>query len=64
MSAPKRPQCGERHFWARLSPDAVREIRRDHMAYARGYGEIARRYGVNWATVRDVVKYRTWRHVR
>lgn len=65
-SAPINPPRGERQHNARLTPDIVRALRAEHMAYirGRGYSALAKRYGVAWPTVRDVVTYRTWRHVR
>lgn len=60
MSAP----LGEKHGLSKLNEQAVREIRAGYLAYIRGYGYWAAKYGVNWATVRDVVQYATWPHVR
>jgi len=51
------------HHRARLTEEQVREIRSKYLAYVRGYGYFAQRFGVNWVTVRDVVQYKTWRHV-
>ena len=60
MSAP----LGVNHGHSKLTDGAVREIRREYLAYIRGYGYFAKKFGVNWATVRDVVQARTWPHVR
>ena len=48
---------------ARLTAERVVIIRRDYLAYVRGYGYFAKMFGVNWATVRDVIAYKTWRKV-
>lgn len=50
---------GERHVNARLTEEDVREIRASRL----GSGTLARRLGVNKATVKDVRARRTWRHI-
>lgn len=44
-----------------LTDAQVREIRASHMAYikGRGYGAIAKRYGVGESTIRDIITMRT-----
>ena len=64
MSAPKRPASGSLHYRAKLTPEKVRAIRQMHMAYVMGYKTIAERMGVSWSAVRDVVQYKTWRHIK
>ena len=56
-------RSGTAHYKARLTPELVRTLRAEHFAYVTGYATLGRRYGLPWATVRDVVTYRTWRHV-
>jgi hypothetical protein len=60
---------GERMAAARLTEDAVREIRRAYRPQSRpGLGDgnvkqLAQRYGVKWDTVLKVVRRALWRHV-
>ena len=57
-----RSARGESIHRARLTADAVRQVRAMH-SEGSGYRTIAEIFRVNWATVRDVVKGRTWTHV-
>lgn len=59
VSAPN----GERHGHAKLTREKVTEIRSRFLAYVMSYERLARIYGVKASTVRDVVNFRTWRHV-
>jgi hypothetical protein len=54
---------GERHPVARLTEDAVRDIRRWHSC-GETQRAIADRLGVSFVTVSDVLRGVTWRHVR
>jgi hypothetical protein len=69
-----RRGLGENHKNAKLTPSAVRSIRR---AYGRWDGdmrryhrdgptihELAQRHGVGKNAIRSVIKRETWRHVR
>lgn len=51
--------CGERHFRARLTSAAVKEMRGLPMSHA----QLAHKYGVSRATVAAAMQRRTWRHV-
>lgn len=53
-------RSGEGHHRAKLTANAVRDIRQNFMRYVRGYNHWARKYGVHLSTIRDVVSYRTW----
>jgi len=57
-------RVGDWHGMARLDESAVRYIRANYFAYIRGYGHLAQMFGVKDSTVRDIVTYRTWRHVQ
>ena len=59
MGAP----VGEKHGHAKLDRDKVTQIRSRYLAHVMSYGRLARIFGVRESTVRDVVQYRTWRHV-
>lgn len=48
---------------ARLSEDAVRQIRTGHAAGAATCLELAERFGVTESTIGSVVRRETWRHV-
>ena len=49
-----------------LTDEQVRDIRKEHLAYisGRGYGAIAKRYGVGESTIRDIITYRTRVYVK
>lgn len=49
-----------------LTADQVKEIRKKYMAYivGRGYGALAKEYGVGESTIRDCIKYWTYTGVR
>ena len=66
MVAKGRSSRGERQHGARLTEDAVRFIRENWSPYNRaGISAIrlAKMFGVDDATVRDVLHRRTWTHV-
>lgn len=52
---------GEMHYRSHLTEDQVREIRK-HGKNAT-YEEIAQKYNVTKATIRDVILFRTWKHI-
>ena len=54
---------GERHGSARLTEDAVRDIRRRFKPYKVTRDQLAREYGVSGTTIQSVVERRTWKHV-
>lgn len=60
MGAPS----GERHGRSKLTAYFVRQIRERHLAYVVSYEKLAKDYEVSPVTIRDVVKFKTWRHVR
>jgi DNA invertase Pin-like site-specific DNA recombinase len=53
---------GSAHGRARLTEAAVVEIRKRH-ADGASVTRLAQLFHVGWATVRDVVKRKNWRHV-
>ena len=55
--------AGEHHYRARLTADKVRRIRAAYFPPFAGYGRLAKEFGVGESTIRDVITYRTWRHV-
>lgn len=66
--APLKPKRGEGHFRARLNTTSVLEIRSLYASWKaagshKGYAELGDMFGVDWSTIRDVVKRRTWGHV-
>lgn len=52
---------GEQHYLSKLTENDVREIR--SITEKVSYQEIADRYHVSKATIRDVMLYRTWRTI-
>jgi HNH endonuclease len=59
---PEKWKRGEGHYEAKLTDDAVREMRALHAA-GMGYKSLARRYGISTETAHRAVKKRTWKHV-
>jgi hypothetical protein len=57
------PVSGDRHVFAKLTDDAVRDIRARHAEGAISISALAREYGVSRATLRSVLNSTTWRHV-
>ncbi len=53
---------GERNGAAKLTESDVRTIRRRHAA-RESIASLARAYGVSSRTIRDIVRYVTWRHM-
>lgn len=47
----------------KVSDDQVREMRKLHLAYVRGYGYLAARFNCGVSTVRDIVTFRTRKSV-
>lgn len=58
----RSPPIGELNGSAILTQDSVREIRNLHVA-GNGIRALARQFGTTPATIRNVVRRRTWRHV-
>lgn len=54
---------GTRLYISKLDDEKVREIRRQHATTNCSYGSLGRAFGVDAATIRDVVVRRTWKHV-
>lgn len=51
------------HHRAKLTAEQVRQMRREHIPYVCGYGELALRYGCGESTVRDIVQFKTRKNV-
>ena len=47
------------HHRAKLPDSAVLSMRKEYLAYVRGYGYLAKKYGCGESTVRDIVNYCT-----
>lgn len=52
---------GESHYYSQLTEDAVREIRREYRRF--NVKNLADKFKVSIATIRDVAKRRSWRHI-
>jgi len=59
-------RIGSWHGRAKLTEEQVAKARAEHRPGVRGRGilALAKRYGVAMATMRDVLSYATWPHVR
>ena len=55
---------GKKHYLAKLTHKAVRDIRDHCTVNAQDLHEFADKYGVTSATIHDVVVGNTWKHVR
>ncbi len=55
---------GEKNAAALLTEADVREIRRLVAQRIMSQREAARKYGVAFPTINDIVKYRNWKHVK
>lgn len=56
-------RMGHSHHNAKLTEQAVAEIRRRHESLNQGYGTIGKCYSLSPSTIRDICNYRTWIHV-
>lgn len=54
---------GEKHFFAKMSADKVREMRAMYEAGGVSIKALGARYGVSFAAARKIIKRETWRHV-
>lgn len=62
-SAKFRLHVGEADGAAKLTADIVRTIRQRHIDEGTGPCALGRSFGVNEATIRDILAGRTWRHL-
>lgn len=56
-------RLGRSHHNAKLTEEAVRDIRHRHEVLHEGYIKLSKATKLSWSTIRDVCIYRTWRHV-
>ena len=47
------------HHKAKLSNETVKAMRKEHLAYVRGYETLAKKYQCGISTARDICTYRT-----
>jgi hypothetical protein len=52
------------HHRAKLTNDQVKAMRKEHLAYVRGYETLARKFNCGISTARDICTYRTRVNVR
>jgi len=57
---PKRSQRGGREGGRKFTPEEVDEIRHLYTTTDLGYGRLAHKYGVTFATIKNIVTYRTY----
>lgn len=57
------PAYGERHSFAKLTEQMVREIRTRYHAGTYGYIRLAKEFGVSPATIKNVVIRKVWKHI-
>jgi hypothetical protein len=63
-TCPERVARGERVASAKLTPDAVTEIRRRYVQGETSQAALAGRYGVSQTVVGQIVRGEAWRHVQ
>ena len=56
-------QKGENHYFTHLKDDDIREIRRLYTEEHVKQDEIGAYYGVDFVTIHDIIKAKTWKHV-
>lgn len=54
---------GETHYLAKLTEQKVLKARKLHAEEGKGITELARRFGVSVATMSEVLKRKTWKHI-
>lgn len=59
----KNRACGVRNVNAKLTDQAVAEIRRAYRAGEENQYQLAERFGVSQAAIGSIVRNQTWRHV-
>jgi hypothetical protein len=64
MVKKRRCRLGEDHFFAKLNPSIVRELRRRYDAGGVTIKDLAHAFGIGDTNARDVIRRRTWKHVR
>ena len=47
------------HHRAKLTDEQVAQMRKEHLAYIRGYEYLAKKFGCGISTARDICTYRT-----
>ena len=47
------------HHKAKISNELVKAMRKEHLAYVRGYETLAKKYQCGISTARDICTYRT-----
>ena len=55
---------GSKHHSAKLNPQKVRHARRWYADGKMSVSQIARKYGVTWATMKAAIDGKTWSHVK
>ena len=59
---PEKIPKGERNGHAKLSSEDVKFIRENYVKRKVPYTFFAKKFGVEWSTIRSVVKMRNWKH--
>jgi len=54
---------GSKNGNAKLTEESVLEIRRKYIPLEYGFVRLAREYGVDPVTIREVVKRQAWKHI-
>lgn len=49
----------KKHHKAKLDFEQVKQIRKEHLAYVRGYETLAKKFNCGISTARDICTYRT-----
>lgn len=54
---------GENHSKVKLNEQIVRTIREDYEKNKIKKADLARRYGVGWQTIHEIIIYKNWKHI-
>ncbi len=54
---------GTKHHKSKLTEGMVRAMRAEYIPYVNGYKKMAKKFGVNFSTVRDCVQYYSYKNV-
>jgi hypothetical protein len=56
-------QLGEKHHNSKLNSKQVLKIRELYKTTDTSYSQLGEKFNVNWGTIRNVVKRKTWNHI-
>lgn len=64
MKGRNRPVYGERHSKSKLTERQVEEIKHLFFVDRVSYKRLGARFGVDWSSIRDIIKGKNWKHMK